>query len=306
MGQDQEDKTVIANVSHMLSQPIKKKGVPSLVQYSGANLGKRYTLQDPEVRIGRSPEAQITIAEASVSRFHARLFQTDQGMMLEDLFSANGTYINDTKVSAGPILLKDQDMIRLGAILIKFFSSENIDGFIQDKIYQMATIDVGTQIYNKQYLLESLDTEFKISQSSGRPLSVIYYDLDFFKKVNDTYGHNAGDVILKESAALVKKTIRKDDIQCRYGGEEFVILLPNTTIGPAFELAERIRMALETQDFLLVLEDQGIKKTITHKQTVSMGVSERDSHMSTPKDLLESADKKLYHSKQTGRNKVTS
>lgn len=304
MTDDHEDKTVIANVSSLMMETPKKKGIPSLVQYSGSTLGKRYQLNGNEIKVGRSAEADITIAEASVSRIHARLIQDSDVVEIEDAGSANGTYINDQKVTVRTPL-KDQDIVRLGTVLLKFFSSDNIDGFVHDKIYRMATIDAGTQIFNKQYLLDSLDTEFKISQSSGRPLSIIYYDLDFFKKVNDTYGHNAGDLVLKESAVVTKKVIRKDDIQCRYGGEEFVIILPNTSLAEASDLAERIRLAIASHPFILPVELNNVKQQITHQQTISAGVSQVSAEMASPKDLLESADKKLYASKQSGRNRVT-
>ena len=161
----------------------------------------------------------------------------------------------------------------------------------------MATIDGGTQTFNKQYLLESLDSEFQFSKTYGRPLSVIYFDLDHFKKVNDTYGHNAGDFILSELSKLVKSIVRKDDIFCRFGGEEFVILLPNTDARTAYDSAERIRKTVE----------ENIFNTEGHslKQTVSLGVSQLQPSMNTPKDFLEDADKKLYQSKQNGRNQVT-
>ena len=126
---------------------------------------------------------------------------------------------------------------------------------------------------------------------------MIYFDLDHFKKVNDTYGHNAGDFILSELSKLVKSIVRKDDIFCRFGGEEFVILLPNTDARTAYDSAERIRKTVEENVF----------NTEGHalKQTVSLGVSQLQATMNSPKDFLEDADKKLYQSKQNGRNQVT-
>jgi diguanylate cyclase (GGDEF)-like protein len=161
----------------------------------------------------------------------------------------------------------------------------------------MATIDVGTNIFNKKYLVEALETEVKFSRAYGRPLSIIYFDLDFFKKVNDTYGHSVGDGILRDSATLVKSIIRKEDIFCRYGGEEFVILLPATDAKTAYELAERIRTTFESHKF----DIQGHQI----KQTLSIGVSQLNPRMTTPDSLLEDADKKLYQSKTGGRNRVT-
>lgn len=304
MSGDHEDKTVIANLSSLMADTTRKKGSPSLVQYSGAILGKRYPLSSLETKIGRSPEADITIPEASVSRIHAKLSLEEEAVFIEDVGSANGTYINDQKVSV-KTPLKDQDMIRLGTVILKFFSSDNIDGFVQDKIYRMATIDAGTQTYNKQYMIDALGSEFKATQLTGNPLSVIYYDLDFFKKVNDTYGHSAGDLVLKETTSVAKKVIRKDDIHCRYGGEEFVIILPRTNLAEAKDLAERVRLAIEAHPFMLAIDTPSGQELKQHTQTISAGVSQFIESMNTPEDLLSSADKKLYTSKHSGRNRVT-
>lgn len=300
-----EDKTVIADLrtlNRALASP--QKAVACLVQYSGEQLGKRYTLVEPEVKVGRSAEAQITLAEASVSRLHACITQKDGVISLADLGSANGTFVNDQKVTTA-VVLRDQDMVRLGAVHLKFFSSDNVDGYVQDKIYRMATTDAGTKIFNKMYLLESLEAELRQSLASGRPLSLIYYDLDHFKKVNDTFGHNAGDRVLYDSAQLVKAVLRKDDILGRFGGEEFIIILPNTDQKTAVELAERVRKACENHVFPLELVSEGLKKSVAHRQTFSLGIAQALPTMKTPKDLLEAADKKLYASKQNGRNRVT-
>ena len=167
-------------------------------------------------------------------------------------------------------------MVRLGTILFKFFANENIDGIIHDKIYRMATIDAGTQIFNKKYLLETIKSEFKYSKSYNLDLSIIYYDLDHFKKVNDNYGHAAGDQILKEGSEVIKSSLRKNDILCRFGGEEFIVILPNTKLDKAAELAERIRVAIENHVF--ELEDEQ-KKSVKHRQTISLGVSQLDKGM---------------------------
>lgn len=301
-----DDKTLIAELNHTeLRRQTQKKSTACLVQYNGNALGKRYTLLDNDVKIGRSPDADITIGEASVSRIHARIIQRENLITIEDTGSANGTYINDQKINS-ETPLNDRDMLRLGAVILKFFSSDNMDGYVQDQIYRKATIDVGTQVYNKLYLLESLAAEFNQSKQSGRLLSLIYYDLDHFKKVNDNFGHNAGDQVLKESTQIVKNMIRKDDILGRFGGEEFIIVLPNTDLNTAYELGERTRQACENYLFQLdVIDSDGTRKKVPHRQTFSVGITQLDSSMNSPKDLLESADKKLYKSKQTGRNKVT-
>lgn len=290
-----DDKTIIADPGSSIFNP-PKKSAACLVQYSGTNLGKRYVLDKKEMVVGRAPTVEIVVNEQSVSRNHAQCVQQGDEVYVADLGSSNGTYVNDKKISMRQIL-RDGDIIRLGNVVFKFFAQGNIENVFHDKIYRMATIDVGTNIFNKKYLVEALETEVKFSRAYGRPLSIIYFDLDFFKKVNDTYGHSVGDGILRDAAALVKSVVRKEDIFCRYGGEEFVILLPATEAKTAYELAERIRITFENHTF----DIQGH----SIKQTLSIGVSQLNPKMATPESLLEDADKKLYQSKTGGRNRVT-
>ena len=290
-----DDKTILTDGHGTIFQPPTQR--PScLIQYSGANLGRRYLLDSSSVIIGRSPQANIVITDSTISREHARCVQVGTRIEIEDINSSNGSFVNDSKIQ-GRVPLRDGDIVRLGSVLFKFFAHDNVENIFHDKIYRMATIDGGTQIFNRKYLMETLDSEFKISKTYGRPLTLIYYDLDFFKKVNDQHGHSAGDHILKESSQMVKTCIRKDDIFGRVGGEEFAIILPNTNARTAYELAERIRKLISEHIF-----KHGSNKI---KQTVSLGVSENRGQFNDFKSLLDDADKKLYHSKSTGRNIVT-
>lgn len=300
-----EDKTIIADPLNMTMLQAPKRQKACLIQYNGAKTGCRYPLEEQQVFIGREPENLVFVAEPSVSRRHAAVHQNGVILEIEDLKSSNGTFVNDVRVTARTPL-RDGDMIRLGTILFKFYSHDSMEAILADKIYRIATIDAGTQIFNKKYLLDSLESECKFSKTYKRNLSIIYYDLDFFKKVNDTYGHGGGDYVLRESANVVKGCIRKDDVLGRYGGEEFVIVLPNTDQKTAAELAERIRVAMENYVFQIEVESSnGGRKMIPHRQTLSLGVSQLTSDMATYEALLESADRKLYKSKQTGRNRVT-
>jgi len=294
-----DDKTIIADPGSTVFQPPKRKAA-SLIQYNGANLGKRIQLSEQRIVVGRTPEAHLFINEASVSRQHAAISSNAAGFEIEDLGSSNGTFINDVKVSV-KTLLKDGDMLRLGTILFRFFASDNAESIMADKIYRMATIDAGTDIFNKKYLLDALESEMKFAKQYKRPLSIIYYDLDHFKKVNDSLGHNGGDVVLRETATICKAAIRKNDVLGRYGGEEFVIVLPDTDQRTAAELAERLRVAVESHIYKIDVDG----RNVSHRQTMSVGVSQMTPDMQTIEMFLESADRKLYQSKQTGRNKVT-
>lgn len=291
-----DDKTIIADSHNITAIRLPQNRRPCLVQYNGASLGKRYAIPETETTIGRSPNAQIVILDQGVSRLHARIIESMAGYSIEDLGTTNGTYVNDQVLSEKK-LLQDGDLIRCGTVLLKFFSTQNIDHVFHDKIYRMATIDAGTQIFNKKYLLESLDSEFQFARTLGRPLAFILYDLDFFKKVNDTYGHNAGDVILLECAKLAKAAVRKDDILARYGGEEFCVILPGADAQTSLDTAERIRKSIE--DHVFIFEGHKVK------QTVSLGVAAFSPKMTEPLQLIEAADKVLYQSKKSGRNRVS-
>ena len=269
---------------------------PCLIQYSGDALGRRYFLDEPEIAIGRAPTNGIVIADGGVSRVHAKCTGLGDKIELEDLGSRNGTFINDRRLQ-NRMPLHDGDVVRLGTVLLKFFARDNFENAFHDKIYRMATIDAGTDVFNKSYLLDTLDAEFKFSRIQNRPLSLIYYDLDLFKKVNDEHGHSCGDFVLRESAQVAKSCVRKEDVIGRYGGEEFVVVLPAADAPVAAELAERIRKSIATHSFAF----EG--KTLT--QTVSIGVSENRPAFKTYQELLDDADRKLYQSKNAGRNRVT-
>ena len=298
------DKTVIAqDVEFTVYADAQKRQTACLIQYSGNRVGKCFhlDLSTPAHVAGRSPEADLRIDEQSVSRKHVRFKQNNGTVSVTDLGSANGTFINDKRISR-EVKLKDGDFLRLGTVLLKFFASNNIDGIVQDKIYRMATIDAGTQTYNKQYILDTLESEIRFHRSRNQPLSIIYFDLDHFKKVNDTYGHNAGDAVLRETAKVVTATIRKDDTLGRFGGEEFIVILPGTKLATCRELAERLRQAVAERIFKLEKDGGGVTN---HRQTISLGVFELNDKITTAEELLEKADQKLYNSKTSGRNRVT-
>lgn len=267
-----------------------------LVQYNGQNLGKRFPLDLSKMILGRSPRASIVIHDQSVSRIHAEAYRNGTQIDLEDLDSVNGTFVNDQKINERRAL-HDGDLIRLGTVLFKYFAHDNIENIFHDKIYRMSTIDALTHTFNRKYLMETLDSEFKYAKTYNQPLSVFYFDLDHFKKVNDTYGHAAGDFILKETASRVKAHLRDEDILCRFGGEEFVVILPGTDLAKAAQLAENVRRAMEAATFMY--------QTTSIPQLLSGGVSQISEAMASHDDLLRDADQKLYRSKENGRNQIT-
>lgn len=267
-----------------------------LIQYSGDTLGRRYELAAQTLVIGRGAAADLVVADSSVSREHAKCIVAGDAMEIEDLGSSNGTFINNQRITHRTAL-RDGDIVRLGAVHLKYFARDSIENVFHDKIYRRATIDAGTQVFNKQYLLETLETAFTYSRANARALSLIYFDLDFFKRVNDAHGHSCGDYVLHECAQLAKSCLRGEDVLGRYGGEEFVVVLPNCDARLAGALAERIRKTIEAHRFVYA--------GTQIRQTISMGVSEINDAWRAPQNLLDDADRKLYQSKNGGRNRVT-
>jgi two-component system cell cycle response regulator len=163
---------------------------------------------------------------------------------------------------------------------------------------ELAVTDPLTGLHNRRYLDSHLTVMFNRSMARGRPLSVLITDIDRFKHVNDTYGHDAGDEVLKEFASRVRSTVRGADLACRYGGEEFVVVMPDTSPEIAAGVAERLRAAVENTPFTLRSTGQELSVT------ASFGISSRISSVVTPGQLMKQADLALYEAKNTGRNRV--
>ena len=212
------NKTVVTVVSRISDRPVSKEAC--LVVIYGTDLGKKYNLDRPTMVVGRSSKADIQIDQEAVSRNHCKLLNTGKSLMLRDLGSTNGTYVNDELVDE--YVLRDGDFIKIGRCIFKFLSGNNIENAYHEEIYRLTTIDGLTQVFNKRYFIETLEREMGRAQRYRRDLSLIMFDIDHFKQINDTYGHLAGDHILKQLAATIKTRIRREDILARYGGEEFV------------------------------------------------------------------------------------
>jgi two-component system cell cycle response regulator len=163
---------------------------------------------------------------------------------------------------------------------------------------ELAVTDPLTGLYNRRYLDNHLNVLFNRSMARGRPLSVLITDIDRFKQVNDTYGHDGGDEVLREFANRVRSIIRGADLACRYGGEEFVVVMPDTSPEVAAAVAERLRAAIESTSFALKHSGQALSVT------ASFGIASRIASVLTPDQLMKQADLALYEAKNTGRNRV--
>lgn len=296
---NESDKTVLADDAVLqLRLEEAKAAAPVLVVISGTPLGKSFSLAKAETILGRDPGADISIGESSISRRHSAFRRAGGAMLVCDLGSTNGTFVNDARLGAETMVeLRDGDLVRCGSTLLKFLREGNIENVHYGKLYDLATRDGLTGVLNKKAILELLGEQFARSQARGSPLALAMFDIDHFKKINDTYGHPAGDHVLRETCGLIaNKVVRDRDALGRYGGEEFSLVLGETPLEIAADIAERIRATIERQVFLF--DDEVVPVT------VSIGVAACLPAMNGADDLIALADKALYDAKNSGRNCV--
>jgi len=264
---------------------------------SGPNMGRRYPLHaDRLLTLGRGEDADIRITDNSVSRRHAVVEPSREGFYVADQHSTNGTFVNDKQLD-GPWMLQDGDYLRVGNCLYRFLAGGNIEAEYHEEIYRLTILDGLTQLHNGRYLTEFLEREVLRSQRHNRPLAVLALDIDKFKTLNDTHGHLCGDFVLRELGAVIRDTTRQEDLAARCGGEEFVVVLVETTADEALQAAERVRAAVEAHTFRF--------ESARLKLTVSIGVaSTLGDATATATALRKIADERLYRAKHAGRNRV--
>ncbi|HMA96088.1 MAG TPA: GGDEF domain-containing protein [Polyangiaceae bacterium] len=258
-------------------------------------LGKRFVLDRAILRVGRGADNTVVLEGDSVSRRHARFEKRGNRWHVVDLNSTNGTYLNEQLV-VGEQMLNNSDRIKIGPAILKFLSGADAEAKYHEEIYRMTIVDGLTQIHNKRYLFEVMDRECTRARRHDRPLSVVMFDIDHFKKINDQFGHLAGDYALRELARLCQDRIRRDETFARYGGEEFTVVLPETPLEGALALAEDLRSRTEQHEFVFQNERIPI--------TISLGCAQLTEHDKTATDLIQRADEKLYDAKHNGRNRV--
>jgi diguanylate cyclase (GGDEF)-like protein len=285
-------KTVVTSISRISERPAGNEAC--LVVIYGSELGKKYNLNAASLVVGRSSKCDIQIDQESISRNHSKIVNTGKSVLVRDLGSTNGTYVNDEPVDE--YILRDGDLIKIGRTIFKFLTGGNIENAYHEEIYRLTTIDGLTQIFNKRYFLEMLERELARSHRYRRALSLVMFDIDHFKKVNDSYGHLAGDYVLKHLAQAVRTKIRREDCFARYGGEEFAIVLPEIDNGNCLPFAEKIRELVERTEFKF--ENARIPLTI------SMGIATVDAELTDAAGIIKRADERLYEAKASGRNRV--
>jgi len=288
-----DDITLTAELSQTDLQPRVPRNA-FLLMIHGDALGQRTEIGHEPITIGRQPPCTIQLPDSAVSRVHCRVVRGEYGVLLQDEGSTNRTYVNDRPVQAHT--LQDGDVIRVGRTYFKFLTGDNLEAAYHEEIYRLMTTDALTGAANRRVYQGELTRRFHEAQRYHRPLAILVLDLDRFKRINDTFGHLFGDQVLRRLGALVTVEKREGDTFCRYGGEEFALIMPETALDDARHVAERIRAAVEAATF----EYEGKVTPVT----VSIGAAECEPGLASPEDLVRVADERLYAAKEGGRNRV--
>lgn len=269
---------------------------PCLIMIEGDFIGEIYPIDKSTVILGRSDDADVVISDSSISRKHAKIERTESEYCLVDLDSTNGTVVNGKRIKEKK--LKDGDKIKLGRVVLRFGFQDSLDKDYHQKLRSMAIRDGLTKIFNKRHFMEVLNREFSFASRNDVELSLVVFDIDDFKIINDTYGHTVGDLVLKTIAQILDKEVRGYDIFARYGGEEFVFLLRGISPKNTYNFAERIRKIVEANPF--IINNQRVKVTVS----VGYAVMNPWKKFAKPEDFIEQADKYLYKAKREGKNRV--
>jgi two-component system, cell cycle response regulator len=292
--QSVDDKTSRKDIIDLL----QTGGIPkaNFVVLTGQDIGHKYEINKAEIVIGRGEDAEIIIDDEDVSRHHAKVEARPDSFIITDLGSTNGMLVNGTRVKSHRLL--DGDRVQVGSCtILKFNFLDDLEESFNEQLYNAANKDFLTQIYNKKYFWDRLKMEFSYSRRHEVPLSLIIFDIDHFKKINDTHGHDAGDYILRELTGQISAIKRQEDLFARWGGEEFVLLLRDTTKDDAIQTAEKLRARVEEVAF----EYDEKKIPVTISAGVATFVT---SNYKSHETFFRATDMQLLKAKNSGRNQV--
>jgi diguanylate cyclase (GGDEF)-like protein len=273
------------------AMPVCDRGTLTMV--SGTEAGSVYRLGTNTV-VGRSLDCQVKIHESGVSRRHALITQSaETEYFVQDLGSRNGTTVRGRPITRAR--LTDGDRIGVGPVFFRFALADETEEMALKRRYEFSIVDGLTGAMNRKHFDDRLIGELAFAKRHQAAVALMIIDVDHFKKVNDRHGHQAGDTALRRLAAVVRSTLRVEDVFARYGGEEFAIIARGIDSNKALAFAERIRTLVEKTQFL--------HKTMTFPLTVSIGVASlADCRDASVDQLVSLADSRLYVAKASGRN----
>lgn len=287
--------TVILKANWFSDKDFEKK-VPGLTILSGDQVGRRIMLADDRITMGRSAEATIMLRDSLVSRLHLAIAfdPAVSRYLLQDLNSSNGTFLNGSRITEAT--LNESDKVLAGNTIFRFGWSDIFDLQYQKEIDNLLNIDELTGLIVKRRFDEELNRFIAVSLAQRTDLAMIMIDIDGMKKINDTHGHAFGAYTISQTGKLIKAATDQRGLASRFGGDEFMVFLPNCALASAVQLAEALRLQVETHAYEL----DGIPLT----PTISVGVSALKEN-DTMTSLFKRADEALYMSKRAGRNRVS-
>ncbi|MEL6183033.1 MAG: GGDEF domain-containing protein [Myxococcota bacterium] len=272
----------------------------ALICISGRSIGQMFLLSRNELAVGRAPECDVFLDDEGVSRHHAKVVRESDRWVLVDTGSTNGTFHDGERIDVRA--LEDGDQVHLGAgTILQFRYQDEREAEFHALMQTYKTHDPLTDALNRRAFVTELEKEVGFAKRHHEPLSLLMFDVDHFKRINDTYGHLAGDRVLRAIAARVRDVKRKEDVFARFGGEEFVILLRATDAEGAFLLAERVRRAIASSEVEL---GDGVACTVSIG-VATLGEREGDEEpIEEAEALVDLADRRLYRAKGLGRNRT--
>lgn len=260
---------------------------------SGSDAGHRFDLNDGhELLVGRASDCAIVIDNDSVSRHHASLVRVMGRWIVIDQQSTNGTFLNDRRVERSE--LKDGELLRIGKVALKYVANRLELDYL-DHVLNVANTDALTGAFSRGHFDEVLASEVTRAKQTRASCSLVLLDVDHFKSINDAFGHQTGDLVLKSIVNVVQSQMRQDERLFRVGGEEFALVLSDTPLAVARQIAELVRVAVET--VVCLAGDVPIQATL------SLGVGELRPD-ERAEELYQRTDARLYSAKRAGRNRV--
>ena len=277
--------------------PVSRRDCPVLVRLDGTQAGQPVAVPRTGVlRFGRGKGCDVRIDDDGVSRTHAGLQWEEGGWVLVDLASSNGTTVQGERVSRRK--LTDGDVLHLGPrVSYRFSMVDSAQQTMMMRLYESSTRDALTGAASRKHFDERLRSEVAYAQRHGAELALLMLDIDSFKSINDTFGHPAGDAVLRFVAGTVQSRLRTEDVLGRWGGEEFAVLLRGSTLPGAARAAERLRVAVSGRG--ACFEGKLIPATASFGCASVHCLADGDAD-----EMVTIADRRLYQAKRTGRNRV--
>lgn len=289
--------TEITKTTGLLTFQVRSAGRPRLKMMTGCAAGQILALEGKaRLFVGRSRTADIRVDAPGVSRVHCHVVRRDDELWIEDADSTNGTIVNGASVKS--VKLVDGDRIQLGPeCVLQFGYFDEAEDSLARRLFEASTRDELTAVYNRRFFMDRLESETALSRRNGAPLAMLLVDIDGFRGVNDGFGREVGDHVLRAVTRAVGETTRAGESLCRYGGDELALLVREPLDG-ATRLAERLRAAIEE------LRIQAGRATIRVTVTVAVAeIGERGAQVST-EGLLRVAEKRLARAKLLGTNRI--